>query len=726
MSVSEALGKQNLRFKWMCDKLVTSFGLDEKNAPLALKCILDNLTRVQSFCLDLSTPPKLFFFYQERDVNGKKDIFLSSGLEGEKLTGKCVYFIRDAHRPVSLTNASDNTIISGELSPLILQNLQQTLNEVYVPLVKTQADWGQIKLNEDRHEFMEKLEEFDDDLQQKIQNLQGEVTLDTPRDKFATIEQKPASYTKESRNPETLAEFKRIVASWISTINRYIKNDSSNIPLGILRETIVNDNSYAENTKDILLANIDAGPEFEIQYWGKRMLSLISITEQLKTKPNRVVTGVLKARALPLDPSEAKVEPEKQLEEQEQIKTLIDQWREVDLKITDALNEAKDNVRFLENLRKVIETLNEETPEGILESMPSLMNSMKMIHTLSRHYGTSPAGKTSKQQPSALIEEDKAHRLEAVPAEVPSVRMCNLFVRITNQLIKRCREHIYGGSFARQSEASAALWKEPAVQVIAKMKSSIALCNGYHMQFADTKKRLAEMTNGNQFNFDELVIFSKFDRFKLRLEKLIDMFGSIEQFDLLEKKRIDGMEKLIASFKALTTQFAAQCPDLLDDSNTNFERDFVEFTMKNSGLENAIQAFMGDSLNKMKDSIEKQLGLVYKFKSVLKREALKDDLDRKLADIFASYRKDLQRLEKMFEDERKHQFEKVLISRNMTKYAGRIYWARQLQRRISGPMRKFKDTPQLFTPPVDKKKNQPRKGGQKRLFEGSQSGQKES
>ncbi len=49
--------------------------------------------------------------------------------------------------------------------------------QVYVPLVKTQADWGQIKLNEDRHEFMEKLEEFDDDLQQKIQNLQGGAIL---------------------------------------------------------------------------------------------------------------------------------------------------------------------------------------------------------------------------------------------------------------------------------------------------------------------------------------------------------------------------------------------------------------------------------------------------------------------------------------------------------------------------------------------------------------------
>jgi hypothetical protein len=55
--------------------------------------------------------------------------------------------------------------------------------------------------------------------------------------------------------------------------------------------------------------------------------------------------------------------------------------------ITDALNEAKDNVRFLENLRKVIEPLYTEAPIVIAETMPALMNSMKMILTLSRHYG---------------------------------------------------------------------------------------------------------------------------------------------------------------------------------------------------------------------------------------------------------------------------------------------------------------------------------------------------
>ena len=78
--MSEGFGKQNLRYKWMCDKLVSSFALDEKKAPAAQQCMMDNMARIQSFCTDVSTPPKLFFFYQERDTPGKKEMFLSNGL----------------------------------------------------------------------------------------------------------------------------------------------------------------------------------------------------------------------------------------------------------------------------------------------------------------------------------------------------------------------------------------------------------------------------------------------------------------------------------------------------------------------------------------------------------------------------------------------------------------------------------------------------------------------
>jgi len=49
---------------------------------------------------------------------------------------------------------------------------------------------------------------------------------------------------------------------------------------------------------DIVCAQSMAGPDVEIEYWTRRMLTLISITEQLKSKGHRIVTGVLKAYVL--------------------------------------------------------------------------------------------------------------------------------------------------------------------------------------------------------------------------------------------------------------------------------------------------------------------------------------------------------------------------------------------------------------------------------------------
>ncbi len=107
----------------------------------------------------------------------------------------------------------------------------------------------------------------------------------------------------------------------------------------------------------------------------------ISITEQLKTKANRVVTGVLRARALRPDAEETNSKNDSEVSKEE-VKKLIEKWRVVDLSITDALNESKDNVRFLDNLQNVIEPLYNESPQAMKDAIPALMNSMKMIHTL--------------------------------------------------------------------------------------------------------------------------------------------------------------------------------------------------------------------------------------------------------------------------------------------------------------------------------------------------------
>ena len=86
-------------------------------------------------------------------------------------------------------------------------------------------------------------------------------------------------------------------------------------------------------------------------------------------------------------------------------------WRSIELKVTEQLNEAKDNVKYLLTLEKFIEPLYDGTPTSIIETLPALMNSIKMIHTIARYYNTNE-------------------------------RMTGLFVKMTNMMIHNCKFNI--------------------------------------------------------------------------------------------------------------------------------------------------------------------------------------------------------------------------------------------------------------------------------------------
>ena len=158
------------------------------------------------------------------------------------------------------------------------------------------------------------------------------------------------------------------------------------------------------------------------------------------------------------------------------------------------------------------------------------------------------------------------------------------------------------------------------------------------------------------------------------------------------------MEKLIQSFDNLINDFKLKGHDLLDYSSTAFERDFVEYTMHNSGLENAIQDFMGRSLAQM-SSIEKQLELLKKFRDIMDREALQEDLEHKYLAIFKLYGEDLNAIHALYD---KYKADPP-VPRNMPRIAGNINWSRQLLRRITSPMSYFQENPKVFHPKESKK-----------------------
>ena len=68
----------------------------------------------------------------------------------------------------------------------------------------------------------------------------------------------------------------------------------------------------------------------------------------------------------------------------------------------------QDNVKYLATLERFVEPLSSGDPESMVDLIPALMNSLKMIHTIARYFNTTE-------------------------------RMTKLFMKISNQMIASCK-----------------------------------------------------------------------------------------------------------------------------------------------------------------------------------------------------------------------------------------------------------------------------------------------
>ncbi len=76
------------------------------------------------------------------------------------------------------------------------------------------------------------------------------------------------------------------------------------------------------------------------------------------------------------------------------------------------------------------------------------------------------------------------------------------------------------------------------------------------MNYDITKKKAAELAKSRHWDFDNAVIFNKLDFFIKRINKLIELFTTIKQFNTLEKhKNLEGMSDLTESFKGILDDF---------------------------------------------------------------------------------------------------------------------------------------------------------------------------
>ncbi|MBN3290180.1 DYH5 protein, partial [Polypterus senegalus] len=252
-------------------------------------------------------------------------------------------------------------------------------------------------------------------------------------------------------------------------------------------------------------------------------------------------------------------------------------WRELDTRITDSANEAKDNVKYIYTLEKFCDPLYNSDPVSMVDAVPGLINAIQMIHSISRYYNTSE-------------------------------KITSLFVKVTNQMITACKAYI-------SNSGTETIWDQPQATVAEKLKAAIRLNEEYQRCFQRTKQKLEQNPSERQFDFSEMYIFGKFDTFQRRLQKILHMFHTITTYSVLQDSKIEGLEVMATKFQAIVVSMKKKQYNFLDQRKTDFDQDYEDFCKNTSELHNQLKNFMDMTFARIQ-STEGALFVLRKFENM--------------------------------------------------------------------------------------------------------------
>ncbi|XP_060906983.1 dynein axonemal heavy chain 5 [Labrus mixtus] len=563
---------------------------------------------------------------QQSAHSKKHKVFVTDGRD-VALTGVCVFFTRantsktitseNIHRDVNF-NMLDTT--EGGL----LKSVEQLLSEIFIPTLRNMNHgWGGLdspQANAVKQDFISSLDSFVSVLAGAQESLQEKVNL-TECDTFDLLVLKsPSDYVAAANSTETTDKIEACMKMWIKQIEQ------------VLAES------------DQLRKADDLGPRAELEHWKRRMSRFNYLLDQLKRPDVKAALGVLLMAK----------------------SKLIKSWRELDIRITDAANEAKDNVKYLYSLEKFFDPLYNSDPVSMMDAIPGLINAIRMIHSVSRYYNTSE-------------------------------KITLLFDKVTNQMITACKAYI-------TNNCSNSIWDQPQQVVVDKIKAAINLNQEYQRYFRKTKEKLEQTPSERQFDFGEVYIFGKFDTFQRRLNKILEMFSTISTYSALQDSKIEGLETMATRFQtaemqakweAIVLTMKKKHYSFLDQRRADFDVDYEEFCKSTSELHDQLKGFMDSMFEKIQNT-ERALNVLKKFE----RLGIPDlGIDEKYQRILQNYGRDIEMVSRIYMKQKLD----PPMGRDLPPVSGRIMWARQLYSRIQGPMDLFQKQPGVLSTPEAKR-----------------------
>ncbi|EZA60758.1 Dynein heavy chain 5, axonemal [Ooceraea biroi] len=395
---------------------------------------------------------------------------------------------------------------------------------------------------------------------------------------------------------------------------------------------------FMAESKQVKRENDDSGPQQELEYWKRRGAQFSQLVNRLQ---DHEVTMSL----LCLQVARSKV---------------IKDWVDAENEVTYCYNEAKDNAKFIQALEKCCHCLYLDDPVKMRDSLVSLLQTVRLIYSVSRYYNTSE-------------------------------RTSSLMIKITNQMIAACRDYI-------TERGRETVWSQDRAIARSRLKHCLRLNKAYRETYRLV--RCSPAVTEQEFSFSETHVFGRFDAFCARIRKILTMFDLIQDYQILFERRMEGLLLGEALDEAMTTFDEAKkiatskSYDYLDSRNIDFDTDYDDFMAKTDALKEDI----GDIIEtNYADVWETPHGIRFliRFEKVSEKIPL-TKLEEKYNIVVKYCDKEIDRILKLF----KRQRDDPPLPRHMPPIAGRLTWANSLKIHLDELMTSVSNHPVLKALPL--------------------------
>uniref|UniRef100_A0A663MH87 Dynein heavy chain tail domain-containing protein n=1 Tax=Athene cunicularia TaxID=194338 RepID=A0A663MH87_ATHCN len=379
------------------------------------------------------------------------------------------------------------------------------------------------------------------------------------------------------------------------------------------------------------------GPLAEVDRWHERNDTLSALTEQTKLPEVQKVLEIL------------------QEAESQHIGGL--QVVLSDLRKQNA--EALDNVKFLSTLECHLKNLTYGTGFNVvLDTIPSLMNALRMIWIISRH--------DNKDEWMVALMEQIAWEISARVYKVVDLHM---------------------------------LFKEDRAAAKKKIAEAKSTLEQWKKCYFTVRAQIEESGREQHWEFDQNRLFEKTDYMTSVCQDLYDILQVIEEFHSIfgpELKAVTGDPKHVDDLLRRVNGLTSPMEELTFDpfsikSAHDWKLIMEEFREVVSLIEEETKNFIDDSFKTLR-SAEAAFDMLLNFKHIRSRETINKQMMMKFSDILDRYCKEVEIAKEIFVQNLKD----PPLYKNHPPVAGAIYWSRSLFYRIKHTIIRFQEVEDLL------------------------------